>query len=77
MVEHATVNRRVAGSSPARGAEKKVEVSRELLPFFVSPKANHQDLCLHQILNVTGFTSSNLKLHLGIIMEFQKIRNAD
>ena len=33
MVEHATVNRRVAGSSPARGAEKGSTLLKSVLPF--------------------------------------------
>ena len=36
MVEHATVNRRVAGSSPARGAQKRQYTQFGVVPFFVS-----------------------------------------
>lgn len=36
LVEHATVNRRVAGSSPARGAQKKAVHLSGVLPFFFS-----------------------------------------
>ena len=35
MVEHATVNRRVAGSSPARGARKKAAHIIRCAAFFV------------------------------------------
>jgi hypothetical protein len=35
MVEHATVNRRVVGSSPTRGAEKRQYMFNNVLPFLL------------------------------------------